>query len=57
MIFDPMYFLILAPAMLLGAWAQWKVKAAYARGKQEACRSEREWGPGCGADSGSQRSA
>jgi len=30
MIFDPMYFLILAPALLLAGWAQLKVKRAYA---------------------------
>jgi Zn-dependent membrane protease YugP len=28
--FDPMYFLFLAPGMLLAAWAQWKVHSAYA---------------------------
>jgi hypothetical protein len=27
--FDPMYFLILAPAMILAGWAQWRVKSAY----------------------------
>jgi Zn-dependent membrane protease YugP len=32
MFFDPMYFLFLAPAMLLGAYAQWKVMSAYHRG-------------------------
>lgn len=39
MIFDPLYFLILAPAMLLGAWAQWKVKSAYARAQRQPCSS------------------
>ena len=29
--FDPMYFLYVGPAMLLAAWAQMKVKSAYAR--------------------------
>jgi Zn-dependent membrane protease YugP len=28
--FDPMYFLFLAPGMLLAMWAQWRVKSAYA---------------------------
>src|SRR4051812_32569117 len=28
--FDPMYFLFVLPAVLLAAWAQWRVKAAYA---------------------------
>ncbi len=32
--FDPVYFLFLAPAMLLAAWAQWKVKSAYAEASQ-----------------------
>jgi Zn-dependent membrane protease YugP len=27
--FDPMYFLLLAPAMLLAMWAQWRVQSAY----------------------------
>ena len=39
MIFDPLYLLILAPAMLLGAWAQWKVKSAYARAQRQPCYS------------------
>jgi Zn-dependent membrane protease YugP len=39
MYFDPMYFVILAPALVLGAWAQWKVKAAFTRAKQQPCRS------------------
>jgi Zn-dependent membrane protease YugP len=33
-IFDPVYFLFLAPAMLLAAWAQMRVKSAYAEGSQ-----------------------
>jgi uncharacterized protein len=32
--FDPMYFLFLAPAMILAAWAQWRVKSAYATAQQ-----------------------
>ena len=28
--FDPMYFLFLAPAMLLAMWAQWRIRRAYA---------------------------
>lgn len=34
MFFDPMYFLFLAPAMLLAFWAQWRVKSAYAVASQ-----------------------
>lgn len=34
MIFDPLYFLILAPGMLLAMWAQWKVKSAYHEASQ-----------------------
>ncbi len=30
MIFDPMYFLFIAPAFLLGLYAQWKVKSSFA---------------------------
>jgi hypothetical protein len=37
--FDPMYFLILAPGLLLAAWAQYKVKSAYARASRLAVRS------------------
>ncbi len=29
MFFDPLYFLILLPAIILGAWAQWRVSSAY----------------------------
>ena len=28
--FDPLYFVFLAPALLLSAWASWKVHHAYA---------------------------
>ncbi len=31
--FDPMYFVFVLPAMLLGFWAQYKVKSAFAEGK------------------------
>lgn len=34
MLFDPLYFLILAPAMLLGAWASMRVRSTYARASQ-----------------------
>jgi len=33
--FDPIYFLILAPAMVLAFWAQMRVKSAYAEGMRE----------------------
>jgi Zn-dependent membrane protease YugP len=36
--FDPMYFLFLAPAMLLAAWAQMRVRSAYAQGMEEPSR-------------------
>jgi Zn-dependent membrane protease YugP len=29
--FDPMYLLFVLPAMLLGLWAQWRVRSAYAQ--------------------------
>lgn len=32
--FDPVYFIFLAPAMLLGLWAQFKVKSAFNAGKE-----------------------
>lgn len=31
---DPMYFLFIIPGLLLGMWAQWKVKSAYSRASQ-----------------------
>lgn len=34
MIFDPLYFLILAPGMLFALWAQWRTHSAYSRGKK-----------------------
>lgn len=39
MIFDPMYFLFLAPGILLAMWAQFKVKSAYAQGQKYRPRS------------------
>lgn len=32
--FDPLYLIMLAPAMLLAMWAQWRVKSAYAQAAQ-----------------------
>ncbi len=32
--FDPMYFLYVAPAFLLMLWAQWRVKVNYAKGNK-----------------------
>jgi len=34
MLFDPMYFVYIAPAFLLGMWAQYRVKATYAKASQ-----------------------
>jgi len=34
--FDPMYFLFIAPAVLLGLWAQIRIHAAYGRAQQLA---------------------
>jgi Zn-dependent membrane protease YugP len=34
MVFDPLYFLFLAPAILLGLWAQFRVKAKFAQAQQ-----------------------
>jgi Zn-dependent membrane protease YugP len=34
--YDPMYFVFLAPAMLLAFWAQARVRSAYAQGMQAA---------------------
>ncbi len=39
MIFDPMYFVFIGPAILLAAWAQYRVKSAYARGSKHQARS------------------
>lgn len=35
MFFDPIYFLFIAPAMLLAVWAQMRVKSTYAAAQQE----------------------
>lgn len=37
--FDPMYFILVGPAILVAMWAQWRVSAAYAEGKRYAPRS------------------
>ncbi len=37
--FDPLYFIIIAPGMLLALWAQWRVKAAFAAGSQVPSRA------------------
>jgi Zn-dependent membrane protease YugP len=37
--FDPLYFVFLAPGMLLAAWAQWRVTSAYRRAGQIPARS------------------
>ena len=37
--FDPLYFVFLAPGMLLAAWAQWRVKSAYHHASQVPVRS------------------
>lgn len=39
MLFDPMYFIIVGPAILLAMWAQMKVKSAYARAERVPARS------------------
>jgi Zn-dependent membrane protease YugP len=33
-LFDPWYFIVVGPGMLLALWAQWKVKSAYRHAKQ-----------------------
>jgi Zn-dependent membrane protease YugP len=35
MFFDPLYFIVAAPAMILAFWAQMRVRSAYAHGMQE----------------------
>lgn len=37
--FDPLYLIFLAPAMLLAAWAQWRVHQAYSEAQQYQPRS------------------
>lgn len=39
MFFDPMYFLFLAPGILLALWAQWRVKSAFMHAGEIAPRS------------------
>ena len=34
MIFDPLYFIFIAPAMLLMVWAQMRIRSAYSTGQQ-----------------------
>jgi Zn-dependent membrane protease YugP len=34
-VLDPAYFLWIGPALLLGLWAQWKVRSTYATAQQE----------------------
>src|SRR5262245_52000403 len=38
MFFDPLYFLAIAPAILLGLWAQMKVRSTYAQAQQVPAR-------------------
>ncbi|MBI1347311.1 zinc metallopeptidase [bacterium] len=35
MFFDPLYFLLLSPALLLAMWAQWRVRATYEQAMQQ----------------------
>ena len=35
MFFDPVYFIFIAPALLLGMWAQMRVRSTYAAAKQQ----------------------
>ncbi len=42
--FDPIYWLMLAPAMLLGLWAQVRVKSAFARAAAGAGADDRRGG-------------
>ncbi len=39
MFFDPIYFVFLAPGILLAMWAQWRVKSAYAEASRVPARS------------------
>lgn len=34
MFFDPVYFIFIAPAVLLSLWAQWRIHATYAQAQQ-----------------------
>src|SRR5262249_21981478 len=38
MILDPLYFLLLAPGLLLALWAQWRITPAFSRAKQIEAR-------------------
>lgn len=38
MFFDPLYFLMIAPALLLAMWAQWRIKSAYGQAGQMPAR-------------------
>ena len=35
---DPVYFIVIAPALILAMWAQWRVRSAYAAAQQVAAR-------------------
>lgn len=39
MFLDPLYLILLAPGMLLAAWAQWRIHAAYQDGLRHPARS------------------
>ncbi len=34
MFFDPWYFIVIAPALVLAMWAQWRVRSTYAQAQQ-----------------------
>ena len=38
MFFDPVYFVFIAPALLLMLWAQWRIKSTYAEAMQVDAR-------------------
>ncbi len=38
MFFDPFYFVMLAPALLLAFWAQWQVRSTYAAAQKQRSR-------------------
>jgi len=39
MFFDPLYFLVVGPFLLLAAWASWRVRSTFARFQQVGVRS------------------
>ena len=39
MIFDPLYFLVVGPFLILAAWASWRVRSTFARFQQVGVRS------------------